>query len=521
MYEDIIDQAHKWLDENFPFFYGSVIALGEPVIDDTVETACVRANASDPRGWEYAIGAEFLSHMTPETLAAVMSHETLHIVFSHLKEISEPQYTNAQALMLAHEIVINDRLSDEGAFVFPDGDYTPIFGADVIGTSASRMNTDEAYNTIVATMKEEADGDGSGVQDILDALGDMMNPTQGTSQGSADGSESISGGSGDNSGSNATNGDDSDAEGVSGGAEGGAETKKKISDLTMPSCVSHDLDDDISDAVTKTLMGAFVESFDKGDDYCASSAMVEDIGVAHYDDTNAMKSGAGSGFTETVQEAAQRMGVSVSWMKILAEVNPDVLRRGGTMPSSFLPDWTRSSNRYAHMRSKVILPRMVPKRADKNATGFKGNSKPLIVLALDLSYSIPRNWHKKMQDIALSVPEDKIDVMCCTFSVKYVPFDIHSTTNRLASGGTDFSAVEEFIRKNVMTKNGGQYPSAVICLTDCEANFDDKRFAPTQEQLDNNWTWIDICNANGRKFNGYLLSRLKRENVLNARDFIQ
>lgn len=462
-----IDDSHEWLMDNFPFFYSSVLALGEPILDDTVATACVRVNDNDPRGWEYAVSPKMLAELSVEQFAVVMSHETLHIVFSHLKEAVSDKWSNKKALNIAHEILINDRLMDEG-MDFPTGEYTPIFGPDVISGSASRMGTNEAYEAVLKTVDDDKDSE---------------------------------------------NGGDDDSLGGGGAGDGGGSGHGHCMDVSM----SPELAEDIANTIFQSMKDAV----DDGEDESVSSALVEDLGLNDSGDMSTPKQGAGDGFSETVESAAARLDVSVAWMKILAEINPDVLKSGGGLPSSFVPDWSRSTNRYAHMRSKVILPRMVNKRVDKNARGFKGNSKPVIVLALDMSYSISPSWQEKLRSIAHTVPTDLIEVRCCTFSTQYVPFDISARNNRIASGGTDFSAIEDFIRQRVMTDNSN-YPSSVVVFTDCQAFF--RSSAPTKKQLDDSWTWVDIVNRDGAGFGAYYTvrdGRVSGGQVFNAREFIK
>ena len=182
----------------------------------------------------------------------------------------------------------------------------------------------------------------------------------------------------------------------------------------------------------------------------------------------------------------------VEWVELLLEVNPDLGKKPGYAPLPTRKDWTRRPARLMHMSSDLVLPSYVPVR-DPARAGFSGGAKPKMVLALDLSGSIPSSAAQLMAELARMAPAEKIEVVCCTFSHFALPFDHTSDNNEVAYGGTDFSVVERFVRSTM--KPGESYPT-VVCITDGESSFPDE--SPTAEQLETKWHWLPVSNGDRR-----------------------
>lgn len=177
----------------------------------------------------------------------------------------------------------------------------------------------------------------------------------------------------------------------------------------------------------------------------------------------------------------------VDWLELLLKVNPDLGKKPGMAPVPKRKDWTRRPNRFSCMDKSLTLPAHVPDRKSAKS-GLAAGAKPRLVLALDLSGSIPRSAAEKMAELARMAPADKVEVLCCTFSTYYVEYDITSTRNSVAGGGTDFSAVEEFVLSTM--KPGDDYPT-VVCVTDGEASFRRGK-TPSMEQLTEQWHWLPV-----------------------------
>lgn len=192
---------------------------------------------------------------------------------------------------------------------------------------------------------------------------------------------------------------------------------------------------------------------------------------------------AGTSVSKT-QRNFTKMGLSVNWFKYLRRLDPSAFREGGSM-GDLRTSWHAPRKKTAYMYPKVSLPVYRPRFTKNNI----GSLKPHIVLALDFSGSIPPAMTTVMGNLARAVP-DGIEIHCCTFSTYHIPFN-HKTDDYqdTASGGTDFSAIEEFIETLELKCR----PNVVV-ITDGEAGFNTKR--PSQDDLDKHWNWLLINKGN-------------------------
>lgn len=191
--------------------------------------------------------------------------------------------------------------------------------------------------------------------------------------------------------------------------------------------------------------------------------------------------GKGTGQEEFMKEQK----ITLKWIELLQKVDPDMFRMPGAGPKP-LSSFRRPRRKLAGMfeYSDAILPSL--ETPDSKDMSRRSDRKPHIVLALDTSGSIGTETANKFLNLAKSIPTDKVEISACTFQTSYMPLDLDKPKWR--SGGTDFSAIEGFIRNDVLKKNDGKYPSAVIVVSDGYAGFYDQR-KPTVDQA-KNWTWL-------------------------------
>ena len=401
----------EWLDDNSPFFLTMVLNIGTPVMDTSIDTLMVRSPRDSPDDYELAINPDFIADCTPAEVAGCLAHETLHILLRHLHEESDrKRYPNAKALMIAHEVIVNDRLANSG-FDLP---AQPYYGPDVLGIDTSAYHTHEIYDMLV---------------DMADAIADMAEPT----------------------------------------------------------CSEHG---QISDAAAQALTNDMRQAAEQATDSQKASLdqnTLDDLNMGSDISDKADASGSGQ---VSKEKFAKDTGVKLDWVKLLEQVSPDILRQRGGSSSKVKSSWAaqRKNLMHLHKTHGVMLPSRV-RKGDPDRSR-RGNNKPSIVLALDTSGSIPREMVDKMTSLARSIPDDKVDVHCCTFSSYYLPYDHRADHNRIAFGNTRFSAVEEFIQDTIIPSTN-KYPNAIVCITDGGSVFD-YNLSPTQDQLDNAWTWVAI-----------------------------
>lgn len=481
-------EAYAWIDEAYPFFYTLVLNLGKGVADNAIPTAAVRINPTAVEGWEMAYNPTFFEPLTPAHGGGVFSHEALHGVLGHLQEVrDDARFPRRDALIIAHECIVNDRLVAAGMSL----PGTPYYGPETLGVDTTPYSTEEVYALVVEKLEaeeQEAQEDGE------------ASPNEASE--SSDGQGSGTGGAGSQ---------DSPADGTSSGA--GQDTPSSLKEAGVLLC-GHSPEGEpgastpatadqgeaapatpeeaaeaaaqqeaLEDALLEALKQAAQEAQDRHEAQGLPAELRQELGVE--DGVAHKKSMAGDGFSLGVEEAAEKFGTTTAFMKLLADINPDILRKRGHAPAKYRTSWAAPRRSTHHLYPKIIIPRLEAK--GEPARRGEGKNKPLIVLALDQSSSIPTSLQKRLIALARSVPEDLIEVECCTFSTQAVPFDIHSEHNDIARGGTNFNCVERFARQAAKRHNL-DYPKAVVVITDGEAEFNYER--PTQDQLDNNWTWL-------------------------------
>ena len=179
----------------------------------------------------------------------------------------------------------------------------------------------------------------------------------------------------------------------------------------------------------------------------------------------------------------------LGWLKLLQRINPNVGKEDGGVNSKAAYNWARPRRSTSLVRGANL-----PSPGAPRDRGAGGKLRPTVLIALDFSVSIDRRLAHAMKDMAQSIPQQHIEARCFTFSTVAIPFDFKATSNRTASGGTDFSCIEVEARK--IQKQTGEYPY-VMCLTDGQAWFGGgyggaTGVAPTAQQLKDRWLWVDV-----------------------------
>lgn len=470
-------EAIYWLDDNYGHFLTPILNMGSPEIDYDCHTAYVTLNPSAPSGFSFRVNPDFVASCSTVELAGVLAHETMHVLLNHLTMVEN--FSDANKLNIATDCIINDYLTDAG-FTLVDGvmrgenivgfncalsevyDVYHAIKDDVSNDEANNNSSDEATN---ADTDSNADADADADADANDNF-----ETENAS-GSEDVSSHDSNSDAKDSSENSSEGKDANSnESNSPSACGFAERAVKALEDALNDGYNAD---DLTSQITRAASAAVGDLMPED--------LKEDKGAAKTDPS----SGPGTGF-QSEAEYAKDNNLSLKWVELLKEINPDFLKKKGKFTPKRRVSYHAPRRKIAAYYPQIILPnyRTLPDPEEK-----KGDFLPTLVLALDTSSSIPRHLVQTMTSLASSIPADAIHVKCCTFSTRYVEYDITSSSNKIANGGTCFSAVERFIQETVITEDG-KYPSAVVVLTDGEAYFDGIK--PTSDQLQNNWLWLDV-----------------------------
>lgn len=196
---------------------------------------------------------------------------------------------------------------------------------------------------------------------------------------------------------------------------------------------------------------------------------------------NEASKGIGSSFSLESVEVSKLREQGKQWTKLLKEIDPDIMKmKGPKISNSFHRQPKKLSGLYDPYGRNGILPvrTVKPNRVD--------GDKPTVVMFMDTSGSC-RAYTKKFITLANTVPRDKINLLCWTFSTRTVRLDLNKEKQSYASGGTSFSPIESTIQKDVV-KIIGSYPKSVIVVTDGMGHF----YQDTEPSGENKskWNWL-------------------------------
>lgn len=194
--------------------------------------------------------------------------------------------------------------------------------------------------------------------------------------------------------------------------------------------------------------------------------------------------GKGQGKEEFMREQK----VSLKWIELLEKLDPDMFNAPGVGPRP-VSTFRTPRRKLMSLHPKIILPSTYS--PDKGEMSRRSDKKPAIVLALDTSGSIGTDTSNKFVNLGRSIPRDKVEVFACTFTSQYMPLDLDNP--RWRGGGTCFSTIEDFIQTHVVPENDGNYPKAVVVVTDGYAGFYGGH-RPSKENAEG-WFWLLLTNS--------------------------
>lgn len=407
-------------------------SMGFPVWDYNQDTAYITYDA-DKRKIVFAINPDFYATLNDDQATGVLAHETYHMVLDHLDEMMDKtNYPDAQALIKAQECIINDTIKINHMLELPDGVFT---GPDLIGQELNSFTTFEAYRLFAQNAEQGGDGDefddnadgGAPGSGVAGAGGDQNSDDQTTS--GADGAEDST--EADSKAEDAGDGDADGTDGPTTGACGGIQ---------------------ITEAEAKDFADALDQLF---------KAAAQDMGVTEEEFAQELTNTAGGGYSPTgapVADATQFTPERMNWRELLARINPKVLE-SGKKRARVRNNWTRYNRRMGAVYPTVIMPKV---EAEKPKTDDDGDSLPVLVVALDLSGSIPRTLVKTLQGLLNEIPEELIKAYPCTWGSNLIPYD-EEHNFRVAGGGTNIDNVSKYVTK--IEKETGTSPY-VLVITD-------------------------------------------------------
>lgn len=531
MNNDFIEDYNRGMVALFdyaPFFGRLARNLGQPIPDTSISTAMVAFNPA-AKTVSFVINPDYIKDLTDEQVAFVIAHETYHVLLNHLSELTDTvQFPDAGALATAHELIINDTIDRIMALDFPDG----LYHGTAYNQDFSVLSSADAYKLLASeTDAEDETKDDSGKDSNQVGSGSTSDSGQGNSGGTGGSGgtqdDQTQGGSdqGDDETEDAGQGDSGDADqDADGNADGGntGEDDADGDDSTAPQAcggfrgVDEDNQQDFSEAVAKALAGAIKEAQKNKENISdeilnAAEDVADDAGI-----NLGVKYGIGNNtgssmFTSTPDD------MNLDWKELLAKINPKVMTAGSKKRrgTSFHAPRRRMISSYP----KVILP--VEKRSKD--VDSKGNELPTVILALDLSYSIPDYLIAGLASLADSMPTDLFNAIPVTWS-DYV-LDFNTETREIVyRSGTNIDAVYRY-SQNVAKRIGKQ--PYVVLITDGEFSFDHSTDAEVVKKF---WYWGAIDSQsmkyiksahNGKGYYSRIDYLGDSDNVFNVNDFLQ
>lgn len=424
-------QGVDWLNRNHPFFLTNVLNVGKPQWRQDLDTAAIDfEDADNPL---FVFNDEFAQTLQPQEMSFVLAHETMHVVLNHGRLLRS--LPNTQIANIAMDAVINDYLAGQGIEPLP----WAIRGEQVIGQTAANLPVREVYDRLVHQQRQQ---EKANEQSDSDDTGDGQSGDEDNGATSSE-ENSVSSADIEQLAQSVANG---------GGLLNEHEWVAANADTIEQFAAQwEDVPDDIKE-------------------------LMQDAQPAHVRQ-------AGNGTDSALQEWRETHGVSLAWEQLLKEIDPDILPKPGPKQRRQHP---RSSFRQRPRKlgafPDLLLPVRDPEPKKRGLNVDKG--KPSIVMALDTSGSISRTTANEFVGLAKSIPEDKVDLQCCTFTTSAKELNLQKPS--FPSGGTDFSCIEKYIQDNFLAK-GKPYPKAVVVVTDGDASF--RTVSPTAEHA-KSWTWL-------------------------------
>jgi hypothetical protein len=520
--------AIEFLDDHYAYFLTHVLHIGRPKWDEAVGTACVAMQEAENKkngefDFDFMFAPKFASTLPVEEMAFVLAHEAFHIVLNHLKlidnfvdrrthkrlvekiknrerltkdELKEllEQQQNSAKFNIAADAVINDYLVNNGFKpLMKDGELFGIYGHKIVGQNCAYLTVTDVFDMLPEQKQDQGQCQtcgGSGQkpedqdkQDESDEGDDQDGEGQGEGDSEQEG-ENAKGGAGKAHGEDGKGEPCPDCKG-SGKGQGLGQGMGLPGDSDGRGGDAFDNHDWMLDPDWAEKMA---EAIDKLNDEMDKQGklpqdvrdkMDEELGgetEAQKALNNSMRHGSEEG---NMREFVEKHGMSMAWVKLLKEVDPMMFKEPGVGPPP-RAEWHKRPRKLGAFRDVNLPVYGTSKNQEK-----RSKEKKCIVLALDYSGSCGPDDADKFASLAKSIPQDRVKVLACTFTTTWKNHDLENPLGG-GSGGTDFNAIADFIEQEVRPELKGEYPTAVVVITDGQAPFSN---APQGKEAES-WLWL-------------------------------
>lgn len=432
-------RATSWLNSTHPFILTSVLAMGQPIESRLAPTAAVTWN-SKTNDTELHMNKEFFSKLSDEEAGAVLVHEAYHILLRHLEEARDTNsFPRARMCYFAQEAIINDRLTGAG-YTLPEN---PITGEKIVGVDCSEMTTEEVYELFCQKFPED--------EEVPEFFHSSCSVT----------------------------GSDERSDGVSRGVPANISSfeMSKIIEK-VENAVKSAMKDGRFDSETAQEELPTVDQLDSANS-TVGDQIVDDSGYA-----TGVNASEGKEVYEVSVEGTDR-DFSKAFKEILTFINPKMGQIHPEGDYKIRRNWGSPDRRFSYLGQKTGL--FLPSTSVSDKKGGNLGKKANVVIALDQSASIPREFSKLLVEMAYQIPEELFHYKAYTFSTVCLSFDPKSKDNVIATGGTDFTDIH--LKALEFEREIGEYPWVVV-LTDGYAEF---RYgeSPSGEQF-SKWVAVDF-----------------------------
>lgn len=495
-------------------FANLVTSLGYPIPNEKIPTAQVQLNMDEDR-IEFVINPNYIADKSDSEIAAVLAHETYHVILDHLSELADVErFPKRPVLIDAQECIINDSLPSSVGFTTPAGTYR---GMERHGQDFSNFSSEEGYEFILNKKKEE--------EEQKEEQNDSSEGSEEDENNSSDSGEQDEADSGDQEQENSEDGKEEDSEGGSDdqedsdeeGAGNGDSDEDSDGEEQGDSNGAGDSEDSDDQEGESDGSGGEGSDGDSGDESEGCHGVV--IVGEGSDDPEAVKKSLAKAIKDAlddvdmddlptdVQEALEDMAengmdiplpsysigtpnngfavidpyaaLNTNWRALLELINPKMKQAGRPKVKD---SWHAPRRRMVHSYPEVILPT----RTRLDDPNKKGDSIPSFVIALDMSVSIPERLLVTLAGFAMSVPEKLIKAYPITWSDGYKEFDPKQPRNIVYRGNTNIAAVMDYTRK--VEAETGTKPY-VLVITDGRYNIPS---AWDPKELKERWFFMGI-----------------------------
>lgn len=498
-----------------PHMHSIARCVGLPVANPHIPTAQV---SYDPMKSDilFEINPDYISGLSDEEVGFVISHEAYHVLLSHLQEsMNTTDYPRRDVLVTAHECIINDTITSTIGLDAPEG---VLAGADH-GADFSVFSTRDGYDFLSQNTEDEQDEQqsqsqqGSGQGGSSNGAGsgsDGSDQTEGAG-GSSQQDEGADGDSGGNGGGSGDDEQEQDEQGSGSGEDQGDDTESDADDEQNKDhqhgrCGGIIIDQNTADAFQQAVQKAINDSVKDMQDN-GIDVPDEIVDLMHDIDPTVGGHGFGIGNNTGSMFSNPTDDLNLDWKELLAKINPKVKSAGQKKAAK--QSWHAPRRKMMGQYPKVILP--VTRGGD--ADNGKGAEKPTLILALDMSYSIPTYLIDGLAGMADTIPDDLIAPRPVTWSDYVKEFDTKER-HIVSRSGTNIDAVWDYSQK--VAKETGKQPY-VLVITDGGCMFYGSAVPETVQKF---WYWGAIVASDKQSIKYNMGAHVDPDKVFMVNDFL-